>query len=215
MMIQSLEPRRLFAASLANGVITIEGTVDSDDIRVGSSPARDILSVRINGALSTFSLKLVTRVVVLTHAGNDQVDLSGTSLPSRVKAGAGNDTLIGGAAGDNINGGAGNDTILGESGPDTLNGDAGEDSIRGGDGRDSVNGGDGNDRLWTGGGSKNFLSGGAGDDELHARNNDPSDAVYGGLGRDKAWLECSDITHNGRNDHAHGVETEEWSYWFS
>ncbi|AJC77999.1 hemolysin-type calcium-binding protein [Rhizobium etli bv. phaseoli str. IE4803] len=58
------------------------------------------------------------------------------SLIENVKAGSGNDTIVGNEADNTLWGNAGNDTLTGDSGNDTLDGGAGIDKMSGGVGND-------------------------------------------------------------------------------
>ncbi|ANL39207.1 M10 family metallopeptidase C-terminal domain-containing protein [Rhizobium phaseoli] len=58
------------------------------------------------------------------------------SLIENVKAGSGNDTIVGNEADNTLWGNAGNDTLTGDSGNDTLDGGAGNDKLSGGVGND-------------------------------------------------------------------------------
>ena len=80
-----------------------------------------------------------------------------------VRAGSGDDTVLGTGGADSVDGGGGSDSLVGQAGNDTLLGGAGNDDISGGSGTDSLVGGDGNDTLW-GGGGKDTLNGGTGID---------------------------------------------------
>lgn len=153
---QPLEPRRLLAASLANGVLTVTGTESAEVIEVFRE--NDRVQVRLTpGPDSSFLAWAVARVVVGALGGADRVTV-GTSvlLPTSLSGGAGNDTLTGGNGPDTIDGGGGNDQVLGR---------AGNDSLRGGDGADAVIGGSGNDAM-DGGGGGDFLDGQGGFDTV-------------------------------------------------
>ncbi|OOO25188.1 UNVERIFIED_ORG: rhizobiocin, partial [Rhizobium sophorae] len=58
------------------------------------------------------------------------------SLIENVRAGSGNDTIVGNEADNTLWGNAGNDTLTGDSGNDTLDGGAGSDKMSGGAGDD-------------------------------------------------------------------------------
>lgn len=110
----------------------------------------------------------------------------------QVRAGGGNDLVIGSDGPDVLNGGDGNDTLLGKGGNDTLSGADGNDGLSGADGNDVLNGGrgfdqgfggEGNDTL-TGGNAVDTLIGGNGDDSLAG--NDGDDTLVGGTGNNDA-----------------------------
>jgi Ca2+-binding RTX toxin-like protein len=141
-VIESLEGRTMFSASVSGGILTVVGTAHSDVIEIRSSGSS--IDVLINGASEVFKAGGVVGVVVKAGKGNDLVR-NRTSLFSRLLGGAGNDTLIGGTGTDSISGGGGNDVLAGGRGNDLLNGDQGKDTITGGRGADlSV---DANDRI--------------------------------------------------------------------
>ncbi|TBG14757.1 M10 family metallopeptidase [Rhizobium leguminosarum] len=69
------------------------------------------------------------------------------SLIENVRAGSGNDTLVGNEADNALWGNAGNDTLTGDSGNDTLDGGAGIDKMSGGMGNDVYIVDDANDAV--------------------------------------------------------------------
>ena len=89
-----------------------------------------------------YSLAGVTEIRIWTHGGNDNIDLSGTTINALVSGGAGNDV---------ITGGAGNDVIYGGADDDAITGAAGYDFLIGGGGADRIVGSAGNDILVAGG----------------------------------------------------------------
>lgn len=101
--------------------------------------------------------------------------------PSGVRAGNGDDRIIGSSANDVINGNQGNDSLSGEGGDDYLIGGKGNDSLDGGSGNDILSGGQGNDTL-IGGAGDDLLRGGKGDDLLIG--GDGNDVLIGDAGND-------------------------------
>ncbi|MEO8152145.1 MAG: calcium-binding protein [Rhizobacter sp.] len=95
---------------------------------------------------------------VNTLAGDDRIDTSGVAASSVahvvVRAGAGNDTLIGSAGASQLFGGDGNDLFIVGTGHDLLLGDAGDDRFvwTAGHGSATVDGGTGVDRVEVNGG---------------------------------------------------------------
>ena len=150
---EALERRRLFAVTLANGTLAVEGTDGADTIRF--TARNSTLSVRVNADLTTVNLDDVDEVLVSGGNGNDRITLGPrTDVPSVVDGGAGDDRVTGGRAddvitggdgNDRVSGGAGADQLFGAAGADRLFGDAGDDELSGGDGRDLLNGGTGFD----------------------------------------------------------------------
>ena len=219
---ESLEPRRLFSATLVEGVLAVRGRAFADQILIreeGVGTDKHVVAVEIDSPLldipatrETFPFAKVNSVLVRAGAGNDLVDcaiatyvtpavatIRPLSLPTRIDASTGNDTVHGGSARDHVLGSTGNDRLRGHSGPDRLDGGRGHDDLRGGNdndvlwggldhdtlggdaGNDTLFGGYGNDILGSVGAGpvanepgNDLLSGGYGNDTLH-----------GGTGRDR------------------------------
>ena len=191
MKCETLERRALLAASLADGVLTVNGTARADTIvvaRTGSATA-NVISVRLNGATHTFPARDVVRVIVVARAGSDRVDLSATSWPGILKGNDGEDTLIGGSGPDRIIGGSGNDLMDGRAGNDRLDGGAGSDRFIGAVGNDTA---DYSTRT-----RPIALTLGVGANDGEARENDDVgvdvEAVLGGSGSDR--IEGSNHAH--------------------
>ncbi len=182
--------------SLANGVLSIIGSLTNDFIRV--ERAQSNILVFPNVALPTmtvFSAANVQRIHVLLREGNDiaivgasvtvPVTIEGGKGNDYIESGSGSDTIVGGEGSDRIRAGAGddfvdggpdndvidaglgNDLLLGSGGNDQLLGAAGNDLLLGGHGNDTLQGGDGNDVL-VGGFDADNLNGGSDDDLLIA-----------------------------------------------
>ena len=182
--VEPLEPRRLCAAAsvaLVDHVLTVVGNgTQANTITVGVSANGGGITATVTYAATvaaaghptatyplpqtigrTFPLDDDIRAVSI-HGGSgadlitiDQTNGSFT-VPVTVRAGAGDDTVIGGDESDrfyggpgedSLVGGAGNDTLFGQDGDDVLVGGAGNDYLSGGNGFDSLVGGDGNDTL--------------------------------------------------------------------
>jgi Ca2+-binding RTX toxin-like protein len=163
-MFESLESRRLLAASLSNGVLTVTGTWRDDLIRIVQK--QTTVNVTINGQLSKFTIPKVKSVIVAGNRGDDRIliDLGqhvflgdvteGATIDTSIKAltadgGGGNDTIdSSGGSVDLLRGGDGNDylrsvTIRGNQ----LKGEGGDDTLIGGISGDDLSGGDGNDTV--------------------------------------------------------------------
>jgi hypothetical protein len=125
--------------------LIITGTAGNDSIVVKGSGSS--VTVNMNGGSATFNN--VKKIAVQAGEGNDNINLSGTSLPSAVDGRGGADTIIGGGGADVLHGGAGNDSIVGGFGADQLFGDDGDDKIDAVDGTSDpkVDGGAGNDII--------------------------------------------------------------------
>jgi len=187
--IESLEPRRLLSVAVNDGVLTIVGTSEADDVVVTEHtvigrPKVFVVSIRVIGTTRPVESVMVPAegvraVSVFAGAGNDVVDLGKASprvwaatesikpvtVPAFVDGGLGNDQLFGGTARDRLTGSVGRDQLHGMGGSDTLIGGAGDDVLDGGDGNDLLHGNAGNDRI-NGGAGDDQLLGGDGDDLL-------------------------------------------------
>ena len=177
-MIESLEIRKLFAATLnADGLLEIVGTAGDDVIRVqpalsqtiaanGNSYARlgcDLV-VRINGVKTRFDLAQVKQIKIATGDRNDAVRVDSRGVVDSIN-GSGNFVFFAGLPPVSIDGGNGNDRLTGGSGNDTLRGGPGDDVLYGSLGRDKLYGNDGDDRLFDDG-NRDVLVGGAGRDRF-------------------------------------------------
>jgi Ca2+-binding RTX toxin-like protein len=120
--------------------------------------------------------------------GTPEADsIDGSNNPERIKALAGNDSVIAWGA---------NDEIYGDEGNDVVNGDPGNDTIYGGpDGDGSVQGTAFTDLNLEGGNDSDTVYGGGGADLIDAAANDepyesaaePVDRSYGGRGNDQIY----------------------------
>ena len=174
-MLQTLESRRLLSVTLENGVLTVTGTEDADQLGVGRNTT--MIVVNDNGTTSEWDPALVDSIVINALGGNDQVAV-GRPIAKPITA----------------NGGAGDDAMRGSAGRERLNGDAGADRLFGGGGGDLLDGGDDNDILVGGAGADRML-GGNGDDRFDAVDRD-HDLLDGGDGEDSARVNRGDRAHN-------------------
>ena len=165
MQLETLERRRLFDATLADGVVTVTGTNRGETIVIDTIPLYTTgnstqyqMRVRVGykGDVHYFLFNGIRRIEVNGLGGNDRIEMPAKfvitqfhplpsrrvqrsyepAIPSRLDGGAGNDTLVGGDANDTLVGGAGNDVLYGRAGDDRFTGGAGADRFLGGDGRD-------------------------------------------------------------------------------
>jgi Ca2+-binding RTX toxin-like protein len=176
--LESLEGRRLMAATLVSGSLNVVTGDGADDVTIGLAGAGRI-SVTENGVAKSFALSDVQRIEVLLGGGNDKFAVTVDRLTVRTGPITRTFTLpgvtvLGGDGNDTITTGRGNDRIFGDnqlprSGTATADGD---DVIDARDGNDSVLGGGGSDKL----------TGGAGNDAIEG--NDGDDAIDAGLGND-------------------------------
>src|SRR6266536_250974 len=164
--LEPLEPRRLCAATLSSGLLTVTGTSYSDTITFFLNPANLAeLDVKIGATTSRFPLASVKGIVAFGYRGNDLIQISQANgviaLPTTMYGGGGNDSLLGGAGKDYLRGDEGNDAIQGVAGNDTLLGGDGNDFISGGKNNDDVSGEDGTDSVSGGTGIDTFHTGDA------------------------------------------------------
>ncbi len=152
--------------------------------------------VRLNTSTIRCAAAGVSSVRVDSGSGNDRVNLTSVTRPSRVDTGAGNDVVYGGTARDIVYGQSGNDYLFGQAGNDHLDGGTGNDYLLGGPGNDVLAGQAGNDSLY-GGSGNDYLLGGLGNDRLLGqdgndilRGQDGDDTLYGGTGNDTLYGEA-------------------------
>lgn len=119
---------------------------------------------------------------ILGNRGNDT--LMGEAGNDYVSGGMGDDSVLGGEGDDILFGSSGNDSVFGELGNDVLSGSTGLDMLSGGEGDDRLLGGDDNDTLFGGSGNDN-LRGDAGNDSVLA--GDGNDTLLGGDGVDRLY----------------------------
>jgi Ca2+-binding RTX toxin-like protein len=101
-------------------------------------------------------------VEIFSGGGRDRLLLGQGPGPAfYVKAGSGNDHVLGSSGNDIVYGESGNDVLSGDQGSDSLVGGSGADRIVGSIGDDFLSGGSGNDGLF-GGGGRDLLIGGSG-----------------------------------------------------
>ncbi|SHF30284.1 Hemolysin-type calcium-binding repeat-containing protein [Litoreibacter ascidiaceicola] len=122
---------------------------------------------------------------VLGTSGNDDISIPLLGLEDEdgflVRAGKGNDRVVGSAEDDVLRGGKGEDTLLGGFGDDTIIAGKHDDFVNGGDGADDISGNLGNDTLYGGKGA-DVIDGGAGDDFIFGVKG--NNTLNGGAGRD-------------------------------
>lgn len=180
--IEILEQRKLLSGAGApdtitqdgSGLVTITGTVQSDDISVETDPGNAanwlfaVITPGINTVTASFAKAGLTGVSVFCDPAN--------STPVGPDADVVNfgGFVFGGTAGIEL--GAGSDTVFGQNGPNLIDGSfsngnnvlfggIGNDTIRGGNGNNRIAGGLGNDTLF-GGSGNNVINGGGGDDQI-------------------------------------------------
>jgi Ca2+-binding RTX toxin-like protein len=140
-----LEDRRLLSAAIVDGVLTVEGTADADQIVVSlntSDPLATKLDVKVNDVVSSFDLAAVTGIHISGGNGADVIKIDETAGAINIPA-----TLLGGNGKDVLVGGSGNDRLEGGNGKDALSGGMGDDTLVGGRGKDALDGGEGTNVL--------------------------------------------------------------------
>jgi Ca2+-binding RTX toxin-like protein len=206
---ETLETREVPAAqltarlSVADGVLRVEGTEQSDLISVAqhgglvSVGGATITVTDLSGATTeweTVPEDMVASVRIDALGGDDFAQMYNLyaerpHLPATIDGGDGNDSLYGGLANDVLIGGTGDDLLVGDEGNDILIGGDGIDNLYGNAGDDSLDGGEGDDGL-VGGTGADSLFGGGGNDFLAGGDNDAgtpldgADHLNGGAGDD-------------------------------
>lgn len=214
--VESLESRELFAADvslLSGGVLSIEGTEDSDVVQVEVSRGDVVVTAAAGFEESVTRLPLsdVSEIYFAGNAGDD-VFVNSSRLPVIAYGNQGNDRLVGGKSDDELFGGPGDDQLDGQDGNDTLHGDYGDDILIGGRGNDDLRGWYGDDTLRGGSGNdylsgykgNDFLDGESGNDTLKGHEGD--DYLDGGSGNDKLYgWKGNDVMRGGQgNDYLSG-----------
>ena len=158
----------------------VDGGADFDELEFDLENTALALDLTVSGAMltdagsgSSIAFSNIEFLIVEADeiALDDQIDLTGLTIDSIVRAEAGDDIVTTGSANDEVFAGGGNDTILTGDGNDTVLGGTGDDTITTGSGDDYVvSDGDFQDISQT--------SGGTGDDVIDT--GDGNDAVFAG-----------------------------------
>lgn len=114
-------------AQVANGVLTVSGTLADDVIfLLPAGPKKNLVQVLGDGqALGVFAAR---RLLVLGRPGNDRIRVGrGVKLPAVLAGGPDNDVLTGGGGRNTLLGGPGKDTLIAGTPNDILNGGPGQD----------------------------------------------------------------------------------------
>lgn len=173
-----MEPRRLMAVTLTDGVLEIVGTESADNLRIGYMMSADStelgyiiahVRVELNGQKYQFDGGDVNEIRAAMLGDNDSVNCQGNIGyigPYKRFLQDGRPVWTEFEKPPvRIDLGDGNDTVQGSAAPETLRGGAGNDVLNGGDGRDVLRGGSGNDLL-RGEGGIDRIFGEAGRDTL-------------------------------------------------
>lgn len=130
-LVEPLERRTLWSATIEGGVLRVVGTPGDDEISVEVNEADDAkLDVTENGQTTTIDVTGLRRLRVFGGRGDDVIEI-GDDIPLKVGVfgGRGDDELAGGNGKELIVGGHGDDEINGGEGLDWLMGMQGEDEF--------------------------------------------------------------------------------------
>jgi Ca2+-binding RTX toxin-like protein len=144
--------------TIANGVLSIEGTREDDRIALRlQAGAPNLLQVDFgNDGTPEFTVDRTgaTSIVVDAGGGDDSVSVDEgngqfENVPTTIDGGSGNDRIAGGSGNETLIGGSGNDTIDGNRGADTALMGGGDDTFiwDPGDGSDVLEGQGGHDTM--------------------------------------------------------------------
>ena len=119
------------------------------------------------GATATDTFRYtVTDAGGLSSTATVTVTITGINDGVVIRAGNGNDNIVGTAGEDQLFGNSGNDNLAGGEGHDLLDGGKGNDQLNGGSGNDTLVGGSGDDRLAGGSGFDVFAFGKGGGNDV-------------------------------------------------
>ena len=164
-------------ATVNNAAFTLNGGTGFDEVHLLGTNGVD--TVTSTGATLTQAGGTVTFGTALERAnidafdGDDSINITTfAAVPTIIRGGLGDDTILGSALADLIYGGSGNDVLIGAAGSDTIYGEDGNDRFgepAAGDpaandpGNDTFFGGDGSDLfVWDPGDGSDTIEGGAG-----------------------------------------------------
>ncbi len=134
--IETLESRLFLSATVADGVLTVEGTAAADNVRVFSRRGTINVQEARGTAPTPFPAADVRQIVIRGGDGDDRIRVDRLSLPTLIEGGAGSDRIVGGFGNDRLFGGDGNDRLQARAGDDEVRGQGGNDILDGGSGRD-------------------------------------------------------------------------------
>ena len=96
MFFETLESRRMFSVSLANGLLTVNGTGAADTISIHKNTTGQLVVVEPAGT-HTFAANAVAKVAVNAGAGDDKITSDDSvTIPMTLHGGAGADSITGG-----------------------------------------------------------------------------------------------------------------------
>lgn len=129
------------------GTLLVQGS-ERDELIV-LRDTDDVVSVSIDGFVSSFANSAVKRIAVRAGGGRDEVHcLAEVGASIELSGENGNDRIFGNNRDNILRGGDGDDALFGGGGDDTIEGNAGNDTIEGGRGDDRLLAGGGEDELF-------------------------------------------------------------------
>src|SRR5688572_9083665 len=91
-VLEMLESRVLLSSSISNGIVTVTGTNNADQITLSGDGVN--VTVDVSGDQQQYAVGDVTRVNVTALDGDDTITLNAGSPVTQVNAGLGNDTIL-------------------------------------------------------------------------------------------------------------------------
>src|SRR5688572_33222506 len=126
----SLESRLILDATLAGGVLTVNGSANADTITLTLNGANIDVVIQPEAFNSPFVNANVTSIVINGLAQNDSITVDAAlTQGTTINSGLGDDTVNGGGGADNIDAGDGNDRVDPGLGNDSLEGGGGTDTL--------------------------------------------------------------------------------------
>ncbi len=182
--LEALETRELLAAqvtaSLAQNVLTVEGTPGADHIAFWESQNQiSVLGEPINltgRQVASVASSSVSKIVVNTLGGDDVVQLNQDKYGSQPIT----QPVV-------INGGDGNDYLAAGWGPTTINAGGGNDTILAGPGTDTINTGTGNNTIYESTGNATIVNGGGKDTVIPPPSQSPAPSATAPTFNTRNW----------------------------
>lgn len=175
---------------LVDGKLYVIGTNERDHVKIRTQHGRLTVKSKLGGnhQSATFAVDDVTKVIVLTCAGADHIDvLTPSHILVHVESGDGNDHILTANGNDFIDAGNGRDHICSFGGEDVIFAGAGHDHVWAGAGDDFVDAGHGADVVF-GENGDDLIYGRNGMDDINGGRGE--DVIFGGSGAD--WLSGDD-----------------------
>ncbi|HCQ64649.1 MAG TPA: hypothetical protein DIU07_05480 [Rhodobacteraceae bacterium] len=134
-------------------------------VEIGALAAAGVDAIDASDDAITFNLAQYDSALGLVFDATDKITVNGTdgddtvtalAIGTKIKGGAGEDTITGGIGDDKLMGNKGQDRLVGGAGEDTLKGGNNDDVLKGGSGDDTLHGGKGQDKMKGGDGVDTF-----------------------------------------------------------